>query len=75
MRERENINVKECVRVFGAHWRDSAFSGFRLFTANEATGEGVSSAAVLRYVRLVPLYASYPAAKTTAALYFKKKKM
>lgn len=71
MRGRENINVKECVcvRVFGAYWRDSAFSGFSLFTANETTGEVASSAVVLHCVWLVPLYASYPAAKTTAALY------
>lgn len=48
------------MRVFGAHRRDSAFSGFSLFTANETTGEGASSAAVLHCVWLVPLYASYP---------------
>lgn len=57
------------VRVFSAHCRDSAFSGFSLFTANETTGEDASSAAVPHCVLLVPLYASYPAAKTTAALY------
>lgn len=58
------------MRVFGAHWRDSAFSGFSLFTANETTGEGASSAAVLRCVWLVPLYASYPRQQ----LHFIKKK-